>query len=171
MAGRTACEADRDGNFHSRGPVHDSTSSKWLSAVERPISRPRQGCDLARVRRTGVRMQVSEIIAPGPCGQGRSVATYRIGDYLHPSSYAMGLTEFATGATLSPYTATWLPAPTRKFFTLVAVKCASFHNLQIFALPFHPLHRCNHQINSRFLPTRQGLWRQSERFSGYHAQP
>jgi hypothetical protein len=80
------------------------------------------------------------------------------------------LTDFPSGATLSPYTATWSPAPIRKSFTAAMIRCASIRNSQIITLQSHPLHRCNHQINSQNLPLRQGHGRPSERCSGDHAK-
>jgi hypothetical protein len=99
-----------------------------------------------------------------------SPVTYRFGDYLVQYSLTVALTEFATGATLSPYTATWLPAPTRKFFS-AARPSALLTTIYKF-LPNHSTHYTGAIIksNSRILPMRQGLWRHSERFSGDHAK-
>ena len=95
-----------------------------------------------------------------------------------------GLTEFTASATLPPYTATWSPAPIRnpsqppRFGALSAPSDKDlslgnlrFHrNSQIITPQSHPLHRCNHQINSQNLPLRQGHGRPSERCSGDHAK-
>jgi phosphate starvation-inducible PhoH-like protein len=65
------------------------------------------------------------------------------------------LTDFDSGATLSPYTPLWLPAPIRSLLPRPPVECAPCVPRRVPAKKVHPFHPCNHPIKSCILPPGQ----------------